>query len=134
MKVFNVLLPLCAALVVLNACKGGAQTSPAAIPQGETSLDFPFYDPSLSLDERINDLISRLSLEEKAAQMMHDAAEIKALGIPPYGWWNEALHGVGRSGTATVFPQAIGLGATFDSDLVFRVSSAISDAARAMHN
>ncbi|WP_235855373.1 glycoside hydrolase family 3 C-terminal domain-containing protein [Flagellimonas pelagia] len=96
--------------------------------------DFPFYDTSLSMDERVEDLISRLTLEEKADQMMHSTSGIERLGIPPYGWWNEALHGVGRSGTATVFPQAIGLGATFDSDLAFRVSSAISDEARAMHN
>lgn len=96
--------------------------------------DFPFYDTSLSIDERIKDLVSRLSLEEKADQMMHNTSGVERLGIPSYGWWNEALHGVGRSGTATVFPQAIGLGATFDSDLAFRVSSAISDEARAMHN
>src|SRR5690606_13483220 len=64
----------------------------------------------------------------------HNTSAIERLGIPPYGWWNEALHGVGRSGTATVFPQAIGLGATFDADLAFEVSSAISDEARAMHN
>tara|TARA_R110002020_G_scaffold85914_6_gene211936 strand:+ start:99235 stop:101484 length:2250 start_codon:yes stop_codon:yes gene_type:complete len=96
--------------------------------------DFPFYDTSLSIDERVNDLISRLSLEEKAMQMTHNTPAIERLGIPPYSYWNEALHGVGRGGIATVFPQAIGLGATFDSDLAFRVSSAISDEARAMHN
>ena len=134
MKLFNILLSASTALIVLNGCKGGATSATDTAPIGETSYDFPFYDPSLSLEERVDDLISRLSLEEKAAQMMHDAPGIEALGIPPYGWWNEALHGVGRSGTATVFPQAIGLGATFDSDLAFRVSSAISDEARAMHN
>lgn len=95
---------------------------------------FPFYNPSLSKDERIANLIEQLTLEEKALQMMHNTPAIERLQIPPYSYWNEALHGVGRSGVATVFPQAIGLGATFDEDLAFRVSSAISDEARAMHN
>jgi len=94
----------------------------------------PFNNPSLSIDERVKDLMSRLTLEEKADQMMNSTPEIKRLNIAPYDYWNEALHGVGRSGIATVFPQAIGLGATFDSDLAFRVSTAISDEARAMHN
>lgn len=106
--------------------------------QGQT-LDkniqtLPFYNSSLSIDARIQDLISRLTLEEKADQMMNNTSAIERLGILPYSYWNEALHGVGRSGIATVFPQAIGLGATFDPDLAFRVSSAISDEARAMHN
>lgn len=96
--------------------------------------DFPFYNPSLSIDERVADLISRLTLEEKANQMLHNTDAVERLGIVPYNYWNEALHGVGRSGNATVFPQAIGLGATFDTDLAYRVSSVISDEARAMHN
>lgn len=96
--------------------------------------DFPFYNPALSINQRVADLISRLTLEEKANQMLHNTDAIERLGIVPYNYWNEALHGVGRSGTATVFPQAIGLGATFDADLAFRVSSVISDEARAMHN
>ena len=77
------------------------------------SQDFPFYNTSLSIDARIQDLISRLTLEEKADQMMNNTPAIERLGILPYSYWNEALHGVGRSGIATVFPQAIGLGATF---------------------
>jgi beta-glucosidase len=95
---------------------------------------FPFYNKELSTEERIQDLISRLTLAEKADQMLFNTAAIDRLGILPYNYWNEALHGVGRSGTATVFPQAIGLGATFDVDLAYRVSSAISDEARAMYN
>lgn len=94
----------------------------------------PFYNTSLPVDERVKDLISRLTLEEKADQMMHNTAAIVRLDITPYSYWNEALHGVGRSAVATVFPQAIGLGATFDPDLALRVSSAISDEARALHN
>src|SRR5690606_23360369 len=121
----------------LMGCKEISKDKPNDIDVGierASEHDFPFYDTSLSIDERVKDLVSRLSLEEKADQMMHNTSGVERLGIPPYGWWNEALHGVGRSGTATVFPQAIGLGATFDSDLAFRVSSAISDEARAMHN
>ena len=93
-----------------------------------------YLDPSKTVDERVNDLISKMTVEEKISQLSYTSAAIPRLDIPAYNWWNEALHGVGRSGVATVFPQAIGLGATFDADLAFRVSSAISDEARAMYN
>lgn len=98
------------------------------------TYQFPFQDPSLEIDRRIEDLISRLTLKEKVNQMMNGTSAIERLNIPPYDYWNEALHGVGRASAATVYPQAIGLGATFDKDLVFRVSSAISDEARALYN
>jgi beta-glucosidase len=91
-------------------------------------------DPSLTVDERVNDLVSRMTLEEKVSQMMNEAPGIKRLGIPAYNWWNECLHGVARAGLATSFPQAIGLGATWDEDLMFRVSTAISDEARAKYH
>lgn len=100
----------------------------------ENQNKFPFMNSSLSVDERVADLISRLTMDEKVNQLMNNTAAIDRLGILPYSYWNEALHGVGRSGVATVFPQAIGLGATFDKDLAYRVSSAISDEARALHN
>ncbi|WP_286760473.1 glycoside hydrolase family 3 C-terminal domain-containing protein [Salegentibacter sp. UBA1130] len=100
----------------------------------EKGMDYGFRNESLSVDERVVDLINRLTLEEKAMQMMHDSPAIERLSIPEYNWWNEALHGIGRSGVATVFPQAIGMGATFDEDLIFKVSSAISDEARGNHN
>jgi beta-glucosidase len=95
----------------------------------------PIYlDPAKPTNARVNDLISRLSIEEKADQMMYNSKAIERLNIPAYNWWNEALHGVGRAGAATVFPQAIGLGATFDEDLARRVATAISDEARASYN
>lgn len=100
----------------------------------ETSQNYNFKNESLSMDERVDDLLNRLTLEEKASQMMHDSPAIERLGIPEYNWWNEALHGIGRSGVATVFPQAIGMGATFDEDLIARVADAISDEARGNHN
>ena len=94
----------------------------------------PYQNPDLSTDERITDLIGRMTLEEKVTQMVDRAASVERLGIPEYGWWNECLHGVARSGIATVFPQAIGLGATFDKDLMFAVGDVISDEARAKYN
>lgn len=102
---------------------------------GNAQSEIPAYlDPSQPLNVRVNDLISKLTLEEKAYQMMHNSPAIPRLNIPAYNWWNESLHGVARSGVATVFPQAIALGATFDEDLVYRIASAISDEARAMHH
>lgn len=93
-----------------------------------------YLNPELDLDSRVDDLINRLTLKEKADQMLMNTPGIPRLNIPPYDYWNEALHGVGRSGKATVFPQAIGLAATFDKNLIYKVSSAISDEARAMYN
>lgn len=101
----------------------------------KTNCDNPVYmDPSLSIEVRVADLVSRMTLEEKVSQMVHPASAIPRLGIPEYNWWNECLHGVARAGIATVFPQAIGLAATWDTKLVHRVASAISDEARAKHH
>lgn len=95
---------------------------------------FPFMNPALTIEERVDDLIGRMTLEEKISQMSNAAPAIERLGIPEYNWWNEGLHGVARAGLATVFPQAIGLGATWDEDLMYRVSTTISDEARAKHH
>jgi beta-glucosidase len=89
---------------------------------------------TLSSQERAADLVSRMTLAEKVSQMVYDAPAIERLGIPAYNWWNECLHGVARAGVATVFPQAIGLAATWNSDLVGRIAVAISDEARAKHH
>lgn len=93
-----------------------------------------YMDTTLSVDERVSDLVSRMTLEEKVSQVVHEAAPIPRLGIPEYNWWNECLHGVGRAGVATVFPQSIGMSATFNEDLIFSVAEVISDEARAKHH
>src|SRR5579883_534399 len=87
-----------------------------------------------ALRKRAADLVSRMTLEEKVSQMQNHSAAIPRLNIPEYDWWNEGLHGIARSGYATVFPQAIGLAATWDTDLMHRVSDTISTEARAKYN
>lgn len=94
----------------------------------------PYKDASLSPDERAKDLLSRMTLEEKIIQMQNTAHAIDRLGIPEYDWGNEALHGVARAGKATVFPQAIGIAASFAPDAVYEVFDIISDEARAKHH
>ena len=93
-----------------------------------------YQDLNRSFDERATDLVSRMTLEEKVAQLGNNAPAIPRLGVPAYEWWNEALHGVARAGAATVFPQAIGLAATFDPQLIHEVAVAVSDEARAKHH
>ncbi|MCX7018618.1 MAG: glycoside hydrolase family 3 C-terminal domain-containing protein [bacterium] len=97
-------------------------------------LQSRYKNASLPMEERVNDLVSKMTLEEKVSQMVHDAPAIPRLGIPEYKWWNECLHGVAGSYIATVFPQAIGLAATWNPALVHRVAVAISDEARAIYN
>ncbi len=93
-----------------------------------------YMDPSLSPEVRAADLVGRMTLEEKASQMLDRAPAVERLGVPEYNWWNEALHGVARSGLATVFPQAIGVAATWDDSLVFEMAGTISEEARAKHH
>lgn len=105
--------------------------------QAWTSQDVvvpPYKNSSLTIEQRVDDLVARMTLEEKISQMMNQAAAIDRLGIPEYEWWNEALHGVARAGHATVFPQAIGLAATWNTDLMFEVADVISTEARAKHH
>ena len=99
--------------------------------QGEIE---PYKNPDLSPSERAWDLLKRMTLEEKVGQMMNGAKAVERLGIPAYNWWNEALHGVARAGKATVFPQAIGLAATFDDQAVYETFDIVSDEARAKYN
>src|SRR6516164_2427764 len=101
----------------------------------QSTQDSPaFRNPDLSPEERSADLVSRLTLREKVLQMQNAAPAIPRLGIPAYDWWNEALHGVARAGRATVFPQAIGLAATWDTPLMRRIADTISTEARAKYN
>lgn len=93
-----------------------------------------YLDPSRPLPERVSDLLGRLTLEEKLGQFIHPVNAIPRLGIPAYNFWSEGLHGVARNGRATVFPQAIGMAATWDPDLVHRVASAIGDEGRAKYH
>lgn len=93
-----------------------------------------WYDYRKPVDERVDALVSALTLREKIAQMLHEAPPIPRLGVPAYNWWNECLHGVARAGVATVFPQAIGMAATFNDKLLFEAADAIADEARAKHH
>jgi beta-glucosidase len=105
-----------------------------ACSQKEIEHTFPFQDTSLSIDQRVHDLVSRMTLEEKISQMVNDAPAIDRLGVPKYNWWSEGLHGVARAGLATVFPQAIGMAASWDEDLMHRMATAVADEARAKHS
>ena len=100
----------------------------------ELPIALPFQNADLAIDARVDDLVGRLTVAEKAAQMLHEAPAIERLGIPAYNWWNEGLHGVARAGVATVFPQAIGLAAMWNAERLHEVAVAISDEARAKHH
>lgn len=115
-----------------NAQPSKSASSSATMPS--TIANAPFRNPDLPIDKRVDDLVSRMTLNEKIGQMLNDSPAIERLGLPAYGWWNECLHGVAGPGFSTVFPQAIGLGATFHTDLLREVAVCISDEARAKHH
>jgi beta-glucosidase len=120
---------LCGLFIAICLLPGLTWTSTRA----QTSL-LPYKDPRLPLERRVDDLVSRMTLEEKVSQMMNVAGPIERLDIPQYDWWNEGLHGVARAGVATVFPQAIGLAATWDDRMIHEVADVISTEARAKNN
>lgn len=93
-----------------------------------------YKDETLSFEERVKDLVSQMTLEEKTTQMLFNSPAIPRLGIPSYNWWNEALHGVARAGTATMFPQAIAMAATFDENLIYKIADVISTEGRAKYH
>ena len=111
----------------------------AVLPQtmsaqpAHTAQSPAYLDPMLPIDVRADDLLSRMTLEEKASQLVNQSRAIPRLNIPEYDWWSEALHGVARAGTATVFPEPIGLAATFDSPLIHEMAMVIGTEARAKH-
>src|SRR5580700_5869927 len=93
-----------------------------------------YLDPAQPLDRRVNDLVSRMTLEEKVSQLVNQSREVSRLQVPTYDWWSEALHGVAGPGFATVFPEPIGLAATFDVPLIHRMAEAIGTEGRANYN
>lgn len=117
----KMLAALYAALLAIAACGGGAE------------YDYPFRNPSLPVEERVENLLSLLTPEEKVGLMMNKSVSVDRLGIPAYNWWSEACHGIREDGY-TVYPQYIGLAATFNPDLVYEVFSSVSDEARANWN
>jgi beta-glucosidase len=114
-------------IVLVEAFSAVAQTAPPpSVP--------PYLNLSLSMSDRVDDLVARMTLEEKASQLVNQARAIPRLQVPAYDWWSEALHGVANAGTATVFPEPIGLAATFDAPLIHEMAVVIGTEARAKHN
>jgi beta-glucosidase len=123
---------ICVALLLLGTL---AFLAAPQVEEQWNAYKNPIYrDVNRSFDDRADDLISRMSIGEKISQLMNDTPAIDRLNMPAYEWWNEGLHGVARAGPATVFPQAIGLAASFDRDLIRDVAVAIGDEARAKHH
>jgi beta-glucosidase len=118
-------LLLIAVLFVATFGAVGQTTGPSSV--------LPYLNPALPMNERVDDLVGRMTLEEKASQLVNQARAIPRLDVPAYDWWSEALHGVARAGTATVFPEPIGLAATFDVPLIHNMAVVIGTEARAKH-
>ena len=93
-----------------------------------------YLDETLSAQERVEALTDEMTTEEQASQLRYDAPAVERLGIPAYNWWNEGIHGLARSGVATMFPQAIGLAAMFDDELTKKTAEVTSEEARAKYN
>src|SRR6185503_7191004 len=107
----------------------------ASAAQPSPEKDFPFWNYKLSLEQRVNDVVSRLTLEEKVAQMLNSAPAIPRLNIPAYDWWNEVLHGVARTPyRVTSYPQAIAMAATFDTNSLKLMAKYSAEEGRAIFN
>jgi beta-glucosidase len=123
-----------AAGLVLAACENHLPNWTPAPGKPTPSGPPIFNDPNRSIEERVNDLIARMTIDEKISQMGTPAPAIARLGVPAYNWWSEAGHGVARAGIATVFPQVIGMASTWNPDLIARMGVAVSDEGRAKHH
>jgi beta-glucosidase len=121
------------AILLLLAISSSAQTQAPAQTEAAPA-DAAFPNPNLPIQQRVNDLVSRMTLEEKVSQMRDHAEPIPRLRVPKYDWWNEGLHGVAVAGYATNFPQAIGMAATWDTNLVHQIATIISTEARAKYH
>ena len=117
-KKYTLLIVVAFTLII---CKGNAQQS-------------PYQNPDLSLEKRVSDLISRLTLEEKASLMFDQSPAIPRLGIKKFNWWSEALHGLANNDSVTVFPEPIGMAASFNDKLVYNIFDAVSDETRAKYH
>ncbi len=106
----------------------------ALLCNNHAKAKLPYLNQKLSFESRADDLVSRLTLQEKVDLMRYDSPAIPRLGVPAMNWWNECLHGVARSGLATVYPQAIGMAAMWDKPMMFEIANSISDEARAKYN
>ncbi len=120
--------------IALAACSFVCAVLSSALQAQQPPTQPPYKNSALPIEKRVDDLVSRMTLEEKVSQLGHTAAAVSRLGIPEYNWWNEGLHGVARAGEATVFPQAIGLAATFDEPLMHQLADVIGTEFRAKYN
>ena len=115
-------------------CFVGIFSGLSSLAAAQTSQPLPYQNASLPAQQRVDDLVSRMTLEEKVSELVNTSPAIPRLGVPAYDWWNEGLHGIARSGYATMFPQAIGMAATWDAPLLGRIGTTISTEARAKNN
>ncbi|MEE0522616.1 MAG: glycoside hydrolase family 3 N-terminal domain-containing protein [Lachnospira sp.] len=129
--VMSVLLAVPGIVMPIGSVSAKAQTK-IAVNKAEEIL--PYQDTSLSFEERAADLVSRMTLEEKVAQLGYKAAGIERLGVAPYDYWKEALHGVARQGTATSFPTALSMSNTWNTELIYKLADATSTEARAKND
>jgi beta-glucosidase len=107
----------------------------AYVPANKPQYQYPFQNPDLTIEQRVNDLVSRLTLTEKVGQMLNAAPAVERLGIPAYNWWNESLHGIARTPfKVTVYPQAIAMAATFDVNSMHQMAEYTADEGRAVYN
>jgi len=135
-------MPTSVVVLAFSLCQISAMAQspvPAPLPppteeQVKAAAAMSFRNAALPIEQRVDDLVSRMTLEEKVSQLIDRAVAIPRLDVPAYNWWNEGLHGVARSGYATMFPQAIGNAATWDAPLINRISTVISTEARAKYN